>query len=97
MLALHVIQMDVCLPDTVASKNDNFSLKLYRLLIKISFGVVTMFQLYEFFYVLIWKRNDEVLFMYYYNAVSIYSAFINQIVFVELLFTIWFEVFNLFH
>jgi hypothetical protein len=42
MLALHAIQMDVCFPDAIASKNDNFSLKLYRLLIKISFGVVTM-------------------------------------------------------
>ena len=89
MLALHAIQMDVCLPDTAASKNDNFSLKLYRLLSKISFAVVTIFQLYELLIVIILTRNNGDLNMYFYNAVSIFAAIINQIVFVELLFSVW--------
>ena len=42
MLVLHIVQMDVCFPVTAVCKNENFSLKMYRLLLKISFGVATL-------------------------------------------------------
>ncbi len=42
MLALHIIQMEVCLPESDTDSSKAFSLKMYRLLLKISFGVVAL-------------------------------------------------------
>lgn len=50
---------------------------MYQLLLKVSVWIAVLLQGFEFFYIIILKRNDEVLYMYYHTSVSIFAALIN--------------------
>ena len=71
--------MDVCLEDGQESTKGNESrrLKIYKLLLRITFWFVIALQSFEFVYIILLKRSDEVLYLYYHTLVSVFAALLN--------------------
>jgi hypothetical protein len=46
--------------------------------------IISLLQVYEFFYIWVWKNGDSNLVSLYHPAVSVVSAIVNQILFIEM-------------
>ena len=71
--------MDVCLNDGLEPTQGSESrrLKIYKLLLQITFWFVIALQSFEFVYIILLKRGDEVLYLYYHTLVSVFAALVN--------------------
>ena len=78
LLALHYMQMDMCLDrDESSQGGESKRLKFYKLLLRITFWFVIVLQSFEFFYIILIKRSNEVLYLYYHTLVSVFAALVN--------------------